>query len=80
VESVEAIGYMRTEKANSSIHNQITRRDNRGFAMAYPVPIPTFRGKDAEEFQRKLIHFRLTESQKAIYRRAAELFGPGKTD
>ncbi len=48
--------------------------------MAYPVPIPTFRGKDAEEFQRKLIHFRLTESQKAMYRQAAELFGPGKTD
>ncbi len=40
--------------------------------MAYPEPIPALKGKDAKEFLKRLEAFKLTESQKALYRNARE--------
>ena len=42
--------------------------------MAYPEPIPILKGKDAEEFLRRLEAFKLTESQKALYRGCRKLY------
>jgi hypothetical protein len=42
--------------------------------VAYPEPIPVLKGKDAEEFLRRLEAFTLTESQKALYRGCRELY------
>ena len=43
--------------------------------MAYPEPIPAVKGKDAEEFEKKLAKFKLTDSQKEFYRDAKRLYG-----
>ncbi len=48
--------------------------------MAYPEPVPILRGKDAEEFFRKLENFRLTDAQKAFYREGLRTYGPGIED
>ena len=40
--------------------------------MGYPPPIPTLKGKDAEEFLRRLKNFKLTEKQKAFYKEAID--------
>ena len=42
--------------------------------MAYPEPIPPLRGKDAEEFLRRLETFKLTEAQQDLFRGAREAY------
>ena len=43
--------------------------------VAYPEPIPAVKGKDAEEFEKKLERFRLNGAQKEFYREAKRNFG-----
>ena len=38
--------------------------------MAYPEPIPALKGRDAKEFLKRLEAFKLTKSQKELYRNA----------
>ena len=38
--------------------------------MAYPEPIPSLKGKQAEQFLRDLESFELTEEQMEFYRKA----------
>ncbi len=40
--------------------------------MAYPEPIPAIKGKDAKEFLKRLETFKLTKSQRELYRNAGE--------
>ena len=40
--------------------------------MAYPEPIPALKGKDAKEFLKRLEAFKLTKSQKELFRNARE--------
>jgi hypothetical protein len=43
--------------------------------LAYPDPIPALKGKEAEEFAKRLEKFKLNGAQKEFYREARELFG-----
>ena len=42
--------------------------------MAYPEPTPVLKGKDAEEFLRRLETVRMTERQKRLYRGAIRYY------
>ena len=42
--------------------------------MAYPEPIPVIKGKDAEEFLDRLKHFKLTPSQRQLFREGFTAF------
>jgi uncharacterized protein len=42
--------------------------------MSYPEPTPILKGKDAEEFLRRLKTFHLTKKQKAFYKDAISLY------
>ena len=42
--------------------------------MAYPEPIPTLRGRQAEEFLERLKNFKLTPCQKEFYSDAREFY------
>ncbi len=42
--------------------------------MSYPEPVPTLRGEDAREFERRLKSFKLTPEQKEFYANAREIF------
>jgi hypothetical protein len=46
--------------------------------MALPEPTPRLKGKEAEEFDKKLRSFSLTDEQKRFYRKAREHFPPMK--
>ena len=37
--------------------------------MGYPEPIPIIKSKDAEDFDRRLSKFKLSESQREFYRK-----------
>ncbi len=47
-------------------------------AMAYPEPIPALAGRDAEEFAKRLEAFKLSESQRALFRDAFLVFAREK--
>ncbi len=42
--------------------------------MAYPEPIPELRGRNAKEFLERLEQFRLSSSQKDLYRGARQFY------
>ncbi len=42
--------------------------------MAYPEPIPEIKGAHAREFLKRLDDFRLTSSQKRLYRGAKDFY------
>ncbi len=42
--------------------------------MAYPEPIPEIKGRHAKEFLERLEEFRLTFTQKKLYRGAKEFY------
>jgi len=48
--------------------------------MSYPEPIPTLKGEDAIEFERRLEEFKLTDEQKAFYAQARERFAKHRHD
>ena len=58
-------------------HNIDSDRQNacrNGKTMAYPEPIPVIRGKDAEEFLKRLRNFKLTPAQKKLYKGARQYY------
>lgn len=42
--------------------------------MAYPEPIPPVRGRNAEEFLKRLENFKLTRKQKEFYKDARKMY------
>ena len=44
--------------------------------MAYPEPVPELSAREAQQFERKLRDFKLTDAQKEFYAEARKLFPP----
>jgi hypothetical protein len=42
--------------------------------MAYPEPTPILKGKDAQEFLKRLANFKLTPEQREFYRDARKRY------